>query len=91
MLKKMSQNIFKVILASYGIIMLFIIFNGVYNYKKVVYEYNSIYLTIAILVYFFVIKYTYKLIIPKLKNNKVFIYSLFFIFTFGCIFFRVVF
>ena len=91
MLKKLSQNILKIILVSYGIIMLFIILNGVYNYEKVVYKYNPIYLTIAILGYIYVIKYTYKLIIPKLKKNKVVIYSLFAVFTIGCIFSRLVF
>ena len=88
MLKKIGHNILKIILISYGIIMLFIILNGIYDYEKVVYQYNPIDLTIAIIGYIFIIKYVYKIIVPKFKNNKVLIYSLFGIFTIGCIFSR---
>ena len=88
MLKKIRENIFKVILISFFIIIAFIVLNGIYDYEKVVYKYNPIYLTIGILLYIFIIKFVYKKIIPKMENNKVIIYMLFGIFTIGCIFSR---
>lgn len=88
MLKRINQNILKVILISFLVIMLFIILNGIYDYEKVVYKYNPIYLTIGILGYIYAIKFIYKKIIPKIENNKIIIYVLFGIFTLGCIFSR---
>lgn len=91
MLKKINDNILKIVLISFFIIMLFIILNGIFDYEKVVYKYNPIYLTIGILAYIFLIKYVYKVIIPKVQNNKVIVYVLFSIFTIGCILSRIIF
>ena len=85
MLKKINQNILKIILTSFLVIMTFIVLNGIFDYEKVVYKYNPVYLTIGILGYIFIITYCYKKIIPKLENNKIIVYILFVIFTIICI------
>lgn len=91
MLKKINQTILKIILISFLIIMTFIVLNGIFDYEKVVYKYNPIYLTIGILGYIFIIIYFYKKIIPKIENNRIIVYILFGVFTILCILSRLIF
>lgn len=91
MLEKIGKNTLKIILISFLIIMTFIILNGIFDYEKVVYKYNAIYLTIGIVGYIFLIKYSYQKIVPKVKDKKIIIYLLFAIFTIGCIVSRIIF
>lgn len=91
MLKKINQNVLKIILISFFIIMTFIVLNGIFDYEKVVYKYNPIYLTLGIIAYIFLIVYIYRNLIPKIENNKIIIYSLFGVFIVVCIFTRIIF
>ena len=70
--------------------MIFIVLNGIFDYEKVVYKYNPVYLLIGIISYILLIKYIYKKIVPKIADKKIIVYTLMGIFVVGCIFGRMV-
>lgn len=67
-LMKISMNIILILFSS---ILFWIIVLGIFDYDKVVYEYNSLVVIIGIIVYIILIISIYKKLIPKIENNKI--------------------
>lgn len=67
---KIGNNLIKIVLIVFSILLIWIIGNGIFNRTVVVYDFNPIILIVGIIIYLSILVFVYKKVIPKLEHKK---------------------
>ena len=84
-MKKIENIFFQFLLGILIFTIAWIVLQGILDYTPILYEFNPILLIIGMIVYFIIIKFVYKKILPKIENNRLIPLVLLIIFTIICI------
>lgn len=71
MKNKLMKIAMNTIMISFSTILLWIIVLGIFDYDKVIYEFNSLAVIMGIFIYITLIILTYKKSLPRIENNKI--------------------